>query len=114
MMMPSQPTPHLILIHTDFAFGFFEDGFDWPSHPADPHKLIERCVGRSIAEKVFDLRRIVQIAANDQPEFSGGQVATRFSHAQKCKITNDGALAAFFDNGSHPNLSFWVFLPLAF
>src|SRR3989304_6317672 len=101
MMMPSQPTPHLVMIHTDFAFGFFKYSFNRPSHSADPDELIQRSTDRRIAEKVFDLRRIVQIAANDQPEFSNGQAATRFGHAQKCKITNDGPLAAFFDNGSN-------------
>ena len=104
MMMPSEPTAHLVMIHPDFTFGFFKDGFNGPSHSADPDKLIQRSADRRIAEKVFDLRRIIQIAANDQPEFTGGQAAARFGHAQKRKITNDGTFAAFFDNRSNPIL----------
>src|SRR5487761_2276273 len=104
MMMPSYPTPHLVMIHTDFTFGLFEDRFNWPSHSADPDELTQRSADRSIAEKVFDLRKIIQIAANDQPEFTHRQAAARFSHAQECKITNDGTLAAFFDRSLNPIL----------
>src|SRR3990172_8853702 len=104
MMVPSYPTSHLVMIHADFTFGFFKDGFNWPSHSADSDKLTQRSADRSIAEKVFDLRRIIQITANDQPQFSNGQAAARFGHAQKCKITNDGTLAAIFDHGFNPIL----------
>jgi hypothetical protein len=31
MLMPSQPTAHLVMIKPNFTFGFFEDGFDRPS-----------------------------------------------------------------------------------
>src|SRR5271157_5612046 len=104
MMMPSYPTPHLVMIHTDFTFGLLEDSFNWPSHSADPDKLTQRSAERSIAEKVFDLSRIIQITANDQPEFIGGQATARFGHTQKCKITNDRPLATFFDNCLGPIL----------
>src|SRR5271157_865548 len=106
MMMPSQPTAHLVMIHPDFTFGLFKDGFNRPSHTADPDKLFQGNIDGSIGEKVFDLRRILQIAAENQPEFSGGQTRPRFGHAQKCKITNDGTLAALFDHGSNPIL--WI------
>jgi len=43
------------MIHPDFTFRFFKDGFNWPSHSADPHELIQRSADRSIAEKVFNL-----------------------------------------------------------
>jgi len=104
MMMPSDPTPHLVMIHADFTFGFFEDSFNRPSHSTNPDQLSQRNADRSITEKVFDLRGIVQIAANDQPEFSGGQARARFGHTQKRKITNDGTFAAFFNNSSSPIL----------
>src|SRR5215210_2931947 len=104
MMMPSDPTPHLVMIHSDFAFGLFENGFNRPSHSADSYELVQRSIDRSIAEKVFDFRRILQIAANDQPELTSRQAAARFSHTQKCEITNKGTLAAFFDHGADPIL----------
>ena len=104
MMMPTLPTAHLVMIHPDFPFGFFKDRFDGPSHTADANELIQRSVAGSIAEKVFDLRRVIQIAADNQPEFTGGQALSRFSHTQKCEITNDGTLAAFFDHRANPIL----------
>src|SRR3972149_728716 len=104
MMMPSLPTAHLVMIQTDFTFGFFKDGFDGPTHPTDPHELVQWAVDGSIGVKVFDHGRIIQVATNDQPEFWTRQVAARFSHAQKCRITNDGTLTAFLDHSSDPIL----------
>ena len=90
------------MIQTDFAFGFFKDGFDRPTHAADAYELAQRCIGGSIAEVVFDHRRVIQIAADDQPEFACGQVAARLGHAQEGKFTNDRPFTAFFDNGLNP------------
>jgi len=84
--MPPQPTTHFVMIQTDFAFGFFKDGFDRPTHTADPYKLVERCLGGGIAEIVFDDRGILQIAAEDQPEFCDWQVAARLNDAQASKL----------------------------
>src|SRR5271169_3745662 len=102
--LPTLPTAHLVMIHPDFAFGFFKDRFDGPSHSADANELIQRSVDGSIAEKEFDLSRVIQITADDQPEFTGRQTSARFGHAQKCEITNDGTFAAFFDHGLNPIL----------
>ncbi len=101
-MVPSQPTTHLVIVKADFAFGFFEDGFDRPAHPAYAHELAQGRVSRGVAEVVFDHRRIVEIAADDQPEFTCGQVCARLAHAQKGKVANNGAFAAFLDSSSHP------------
>ena len=103
-MMPSDPTSHLVMIHADFTFGFFEDSFNRPSHSTNPSQLSQWNADRRITEKVFDLRGIVQIAANDQPELTSRQATARFRHTQKCKITNDGTFAAFFDNSPNPVL----------
>src|SRR5271157_4702969 len=59
MMVPTNPAPHLVMIKTDFTFGFFKDRFDGPSHPADPHEFVQRRIERRIAEKVFDLSRVI-------------------------------------------------------
>ena len=90
------------MVKTDFAFGFFEDGFDRQTHAADTDKLDQRRVGRCIAEVEFDLGWVMEIAANDQPDFRAWQVSTRFNDPQESEITNDGALGAFFDSSSAP------------
>ena len=69
MVMPTQPTAHFVMVKTDFAFGFFENGFDRPTHAADADELDQGCIGRSIAEVKLDDRRVLQIAADDQPDF---------------------------------------------
>src|SRR5450759_1985763 len=104
MMMPTQPAPRLVLVETDFAFGFFKDGFNWPAHPTQAYELNQRRIGGRIAEIVFDHERVVQIAADDQPEFLAGQVVARFSYTQKSKVANNGALTAFFNSGAKPVL----------
>jgi hypothetical protein len=69
MMVPTYPAPHLVMIHPDFAFGFFKDRFDRPSHSADANELMQRSVEGSIAEKVFDLSRVIQITADDGSKY---------------------------------------------
>lgn len=61
MMMPSDPTAHLVMIHADFPFGFFKNGSNWPSHSAHSNQLRQWNADRRITEKVFDFRRIIQI-----------------------------------------------------
>src|SRR5271157_5590510 len=102
MVMPTQPTAHLVVIKPDFTFSFFKDGFDWPSHSADADKLDHGCSGGSIAEVVFDDRRVFQITAQDQPNFRTRQVCPRLGHPQESKVADDGAFATFFDRGAGP------------
>ncbi|HSB66329.1 MAG TPA: aldehyde dehydrogenase family protein [Anaerolineales bacterium] len=65
MMVPTQPTTHLVMVKADFAFGFFEDGLNWPAHTTDPHEITLGRVSRAVAEVVFDqavssrLRRMI-------------------------------------------------------
>src|SRR3972149_9437632 len=106
MMMPAKPATHFVMVETDFAFGFFKNDFDGPTHAADTHKLDQRGIGRGVAEVELDLRRVIQVAADDQPDFGTGQVGPRFDDAQKGKVTDDGAFAAFFDGSGGPTI-FW-------
>jgi hypothetical protein len=54
MMMPAKPTAHFVMIETDFAFGFFKNDFNGPTHAADAHQLDQGCIGRGIAEAGLD------------------------------------------------------------
>lgn len=69
VMLPADPTAHFVVIETDFAFGFFEHGFDGPTHAADADEFDHRCVGWCVTEIEFDLGWIVKVAAQDEPEF---------------------------------------------
>ena len=92
------------MIKADFAFGFFEDGFDRPSHAADAYELDHGSFSRGIAEVELDDRRILQIAADDQPDFWTRQVCSRFDQAQESKVADDRSFAAFFDGGCGSSL----------
>ena len=102
MMMPTQPTTHLIMIKADFTFGFFKDGFDWPSHAADAYELDHGCASRGIAEVKLDDRRIFQITADNQPDFRARQILARFDQTQESEVADDRSFATFFDGGAGP------------
>ena len=70
MMVPTQPTTHLLMVKADFAFGFFEDGLNWPAHAIDPHELAQGRVSRGVAEVVFDqtgLSRLRRMISQSSP-----------------------------------------------
>ena len=97
VVVPSQPATQLVMVETDLAFCFFEYRFNRPSHSANTDQLMQRDLSRSIAEVVFDDGRVIQIAAEDQPEFFCGQVFARLGDAQKSEFIRDRSFAAFFD-----------------
>ena len=66
-MMPAQPTAQFVLVQTDFAFGFFKNDFNRPTHATNTHQFADSNRGGSVAEVEFELAWIIQIAANDQP-----------------------------------------------
>src|SRR3989337_3642167 len=102
MMMPAQPTAGFIVVESDFALAFFEDDRDRPTHAADAHQIQQREVCRGVAEVDLDLCRVVQVAADHQPDFRTGQAASAFDHAQESEITDNGTFTAFLDGGPCP------------
>jgi hypothetical protein len=51
MMVPNQPTTHLVMVKAEFAFGFFEDGLNWPVHATNPHELAQERVSMAVAKQ---------------------------------------------------------------
>jgi len=45
MMMPTQPAAHFVVVETNLAFSFFENGFNWPTHAADAHEFDQGSIG---------------------------------------------------------------------
>src|SRR5258708_8967815 len=87
VMMPSQPRAGLIMVETDLAFAFFDEGFDGPTQTAEAHKLSQRCGDGGITEVELDHRRVIQVAANAQPEFATSNTVAGFNDAQERTIT---------------------------
>jgi hypothetical protein len=52
MMVPTQPTTHLVMVKAEFAFGFFEDGLNWSVHGTDPHELAQGRVTRLLRSSI--------------------------------------------------------------
>lgn len=102
--MPAEPTTHFVMIETDFAFGFFENRFDGPAHAAEANKLDQGCGSGGIAEVELDFGRIIEVAADDQPDFRARQIIPRLDDAQEGKVTDNRAFAAFFDDGRSPTI----------
>src|SRR6476620_4911138 len=97
MVMPAQPTAGFIMVKTDFAFSFFKDEFNRPTQAADAQQSKQGDVGGGIAEVKLEFSRIVQITADQQPEFGAGQAVARLDHAQESEIANDGSFAALLE-----------------
>jgi len=52
MMVPTQPTTHLVMVKAEFAFGFFEDGLNWLVHATDPHELAQGRVTKLLRSSI--------------------------------------------------------------
>src|SRR5215207_1354605 len=102
MMMPPQPAPRFVLIHTQFILADFKCQFDWPSHATHPRQLCWLNRLRRIAEVVLHHCRIVHVASNDQPLPCSRQTISRFVDPYKGNITDNWPLAAFLDCGTCP------------
>src|SRR5258708_3999871 len=102
VMMPAQPRAGFIMVETDLAFAFFEDGFDRPAQAAQTDKFSQRCGVGCITEVELDYGWVVEVAADNEPEFGTGQTITGLNHAPEGKITHDRPFAAFLDGGPCP------------
>ena len=106
MMMPSQPGTSFIVIHSDFAFGFFECGFDRPAQTTDPHQFLDGAMGRRIAQIEFHFGLRSQTAATDEPLTNSWQAVLDGGHTQDSKLCDQRTLAAFMDPMTMPS-RFW-------
>ena len=104
MMMPTQPTANFVVVETDFTFGFFVNDFDGPTHTANTYKFDQGSVNGSIAKVELDHQRIIQISADNQPDFWTWQASSRLNNSQEGKISYNRTLAAFFDRISRPTI----------
>src|SRR3990170_1074571 len=102
MMMPAKPAAHLVVVETNFSFGFFENGFDRPTHSAEAYKLDQGGLDGSVAKVELDFAGIIQVAADDQPNFRARQISPHFNDPQEGKVTHDRAFRTFFDGGRAP------------
>jgi hypothetical protein len=51
MMMPPQPCPRFILIHSHFSLTFFQSRLDGPAQAADTHEFLQGTGEGRIAQK---------------------------------------------------------------
>src|SRR5688500_19346616 len=102
MVMPTQPTAQFVVVEADFAFGFLKNDFNRPTHPTDAHQFEQGNADGRIAEVELELAGVLQIAADDQPEFGTRQAVACSTGPRKGKVTADGTLLASFTCAARP------------
>src|SRR5713101_3813758 len=103
MMMPSAPTPHLIIAHPQQLLAVFKARFDGPTHAAHVHQFFQRGVNRSIAQVALQLPRL-DVPTQHQPDIRTGQRVPHRHHPYGSKLRHYWSLAAFFDGLACPRL----------
>ena len=104
MMMPPQPSAHLIVTHTDMLFAFLETRFNRPPHTADADQGFRRYVYRRVTQVGLQFTAD-DVPPQDQPDLWPWQFIVDSNHPQECKISDDGPLAAFLDRVARPFVS---------
>lgn len=102
LMMPSQPGPSFVVVHSHFALRLFERSFDWPAQAADPHEFGDRAMRGCIAQIEFLFGLHSQAAPTDKPLPNVWQAITNRGDPQYCEFCDQGALAAFMDQMTMP------------
>lgn len=89
MMMPTAPCARLVLIHTDFAFAFFERCLDRPAPATEICQLPCGTHRWCIAQIILHLARRTQGATENCPHTRAWQAVAHSGHAHKGKVCMD-------------------------
>src|SRR3970040_691042 len=81
VMMPTAPSPRLIVIHADFALAFFEGGFHWPTHATHTDEFVQRTGRGGVAQIKLHFGLRPQTAAEDGPTARSGKAIAHGRHA---------------------------------
>src|SRR5919106_4944483 len=101
MMMPTSPTAHFILPHTQVLFALLKAGFNWPSHTAETRQRLKRGGGWGIAQIGLQFPRI-KLASQYQPAVRTRQAVTHRHHVHGPKVGHHRSFAPLFDQVSLP------------
>ena len=102
MVMPTEPTTQFVVVKTDLALAFLEENLNRPTQTAESHQLAEGQVSRAIAEVVFDLGRVGEVAPQHQPEFFMRHAGAGFNDPLASEFADDGSLASLLDGHRRP------------
>src|SRR5688572_18994050 len=105
MVMPPPPRARLIVLHAQFALGFFNRRLHRPTQPTDPYQVLGRTGRGGIRQKDAERFGLVRAATKDRPRRGAGTATPRSGDAYKSKGRFNGAFAAFFDRVALPRLS---------
>ena len=93
------------MIHADFAFCFFECGFNLPAQTTDADQFWDWATRGSIAQIEFQFGLWPQTAATNEPLANGWQAVMDRGHTQEGKICPQRTFAAFMDQATMPGRS---------
>ena len=95
VMIPSKVLANLILIHAQFAFGFFKALFNGPAQAAQPDKQCQSRAEGRIADKECICGIRSQGAFHDQPDFPSRQPVFGKNRSALGELIFDGPLGSF-------------------
>src|SRR5687767_1735111 len=96
MMMPSSPTAHFIIAHTQILFALLKTRLNWPSHPAEASQGGKRDTRRRIAQVGLEFPRL-KLTPQHQAPFRTRQAVAHRDHSQGPKVGRHWPFAALFD-----------------
>src|SRR5712691_8645486 len=105
MMMPAQPTPHLVMVQAQPSFALLEGRFDGPPHASDPDQRGHWCVGWRIAKVDFQFRLFPYGPPPDDPHVGARQPSAYRHSTLEGELGDQGPFTALFDQVRVPR--FW-------
>lgn len=102
MMLPAAPRARFVMIHTDFAFGFFQHGFNGPAITAGLRQPLMGTSHGRITYIEFQLWRPAQVTPEDRPRAWSGQLISDRGHSQEGKVSDQWPFAAFVNREALP------------
>jgi len=104
VVMPPRKLTNLIVVHTQFGFGFLETLLDRPAQAAEPNQRLQSCTRRCVADEKAVYRFLAQGPTNQQPDGFLGQSGRRQDDAPPGELIDNGPLGAFGDCPAIPEI----------
>ena len=96
VVMPTDPTPHFVVIEPDFALGGLEHLFDSMSFAVSAHQFTQGDLGAGVAQGVFELR-LAHDPGHEQPLFRADLAIEPGANARRHRVDIERAFLAGAD-----------------
>ena len=100
--MPALPTTGFVMIHSDFAFAFFQSRFNGPTQPSDADEFRPWAGRGRVAEVKLYLWLRLYGTPTHYPDPRAGQTVPESRRTPKSKVGYHRPAAAFLDHATGP------------